>query len=517
MTTPVLDAYIESFSFHGETAPAVHGVGLTVQAGTLTSVLGGAGSGKSTLGRLLAGWLRSGDGLLRGRLSLCGEGVPDGAQRLEFAGTEDDPRISPSAWSRHVGYVPQDAAAMLSQIRSTVAEELAFGLENRGADRDEMHRRVADVAGRTGLLTLLDRVPGSLSGGELRRLAIACCVIMDPAILILDDPLSSLDTEGAELIRDLIAGLVAKGTAVVHLGQAAGVVFIQATNCLVLDGGTVTAQGTPAEVLLSRGLAESGVVVPSQAVSHGRDRSEAMASELTGNGQAGKKVFSGARTRASSLSLRNVAYSLPARQGELRTVLTDVDLEVEPGQTVAITGPNGAGKSTLLRHVNGLLHPDRGEVLVRGLPIRGKTTGAIAADVGLLFQHPRDQLFERTLIREVSFGLGRLFVGEAEVRAIQALEDVGLANVASAHPHDLPASGQRLLALATVLARQPAVIALDEPTVGLDRHGLVRLQTALDTVTLRGAAVLIVTHDLAYARTVSDRVLRLHGGRLHEI
>jgi energy-coupling factor transporter ATP-binding protein EcfA2 len=171
----------------------------------------------------------------------------------------------------------------------------------------------------------------------------------------------------------------------------------------------------------------------------------------------------------------------------------------------------------LLRHVNGLLHPDRGEVLVGGLPIRGKTTGAIAADVGLLFHHPRDQLFERTLIREVSFGLGRLFVGEAEVRAIQALEDVGLANVASAHPHDLPASGQRLLALATVLARQPAVIALDEPTVGLDRHGLVRLQTALDTVTLRGAAVLIVTHDLAYARTVSDRVLRLHGGRLHEI
>jgi energy-coupling factor transport system ATP-binding protein len=518
MTTPVLDAYIESFSFHGDTAPAVHGVGITVQGGTLTSVLGGAGSGKSTLGRLLAGWLRSGDGLLRGRLSLSGEAVPNGGQRLDFAGTEDDPRISPAAWSRHVGYVPQDAAAMLSQIRSTVAEELAFGLENRGTDRDEMHRRVADVAGRTGLSPLLDRVPGSLSGGELRRLAIACCVIIDPAVLILDDPLSSLDNEGAELIGDLIAGLVAKGTAVVHLGQVAGPLFTQATSCLVLDGGTVTAQGTPADVLLSRGLAESGVVVPTEAVSNGRGRSEAMAPELlSGSGPAAKKVSSVARTRASSLSLRNVAYSLAPRHGELRTVLTDVDLEVEPGQTVAITGPNGAGKSTLLRHVNGLLHPDSGEVLVRGLPIRGKSTGAIAADVGLLFQHPRDQLFERTLMREVSFGLGRLFGGEAEVRAIQALEDVALANVASAHPHDLPASGQRLLALATVLARQPAVIALDEPTVGLDRHGLARLQTALDTVTLRGAAVVIVTHDLAYARTVSDRVLRLQGGRLHEI
>ncbi|WP_309105526.1 ATP-binding cassette domain-containing protein [Arthrobacter sp.] len=517
MTTPVLDARIESFTFHGETAPAVHGIGLAVQAGTLTSVLGGAGSGKSTLGRLLAGWLRS-DGQLRGRLSLSGDGIPNGAQRLDFAGTEDDPRISPAAWSRQVGYVPQDAAAMLSRIRSTVAEELAFGLENRGMDRDNMHRRVADVAAQTGLSPLLDRDPGSLSGGELRRLAIACCVILDPVVLMLDDPLSSLDAEGAELILDLITGLVSKGTAVVHLGQVAGRLFSQATHCLVLDGGSVTAQGMPAEVLLSGGLAESGVVVSSEELHHGHYGPEAAAPEPAYGSPAGaNRVSPGARTEASSLSFRNVTYSLPIAQGGQRAVLTEVDLDVGPGQIVAITGPNGAGKSTLLRHVNGLLHPDRGEVLVGGAPIRGKSTGAIAADVGLLFQHPRDQLFERTLLREVGFGLDRLFGAEAEVRAIQALEDVGLANVASAHPHDLPASGQRLLALATVLARQPAVIALDEPTVGLDRHGIARLQTALDTVTLRGAAVLVVTHDLAYARTVSQRVLRLRGGRLHEL
>lgn len=517
MTTPVLDACIESFSFHGETAPAVHDVSLTVQAGTLTSVLGGAGSGKSTLARLLAGWLRNGDGLLRGRLSLWGDGVPNGAERLDFAGTEDDPRISPAAWSRHVGYVAQDAAAMLSQVRSTVAEELAFGLENCGTARDEMQRRVAEVSRLTGLSHLLHRDPGSLSGGELRRLAIACCVITDPAVLILDDPLSSLDSEGARLIRDLIAGLVARGTAVVHLGQVAGLLFSQAAHCLVLDGGTVTAQGTPAGVLVSRGLAESGVVVPSEAASHRRARPTAMVSESLGGSGTVPNGVSTRPTRASSLSFRNVAYSLPASRGGPRAVLTEVDLEVEPGETVAITGPNGAGKSTLLRHVNGLLRPELGEVLVGGNSIRGKSTGAIAADVGLLFQHPRDQLFERTLVREVSFGLDRLFGAEAGVRAVQALEDVGLANVASAHPHDLPASGQRLLALATVLARQPALIALDEPTVGLDRHGLARLQRALDTVTQRGAAVLMVTHDLAYARTVSQRVLRLQGGRLQEI
>jgi energy-coupling factor transport system ATP-binding protein len=398
---------------------------------------------------------------------------------------------------------------MLSQIRSTVAEELAFGLENRGTERQDMHGRVADVAELTGLSGLLGRVPGSLSGGELQRLAIACCVVTDPTVLILDDPMSSLDSEGAQLIGDLILGLVSAGTAVVLLGQVAGPLSRQATNSLVLDGGTVTVRGAPADVLLSRSLRESGVVVPSEAVPP---------ETPDVNEEGANDVSFPAASPASGLSLRDVAYTLPAQppqQGVRKAVLTGVDLDVEAGEIVAITGPNGAGKSTLLRHVNGLLHPERGEVLVKGLPIQGKPTGAIAADVGLLFQHPRDQLFERTVVREVRFGLERLFGPDADVRALQALEDVGLAGVASAHPHDLPASGQRLLALATVLARQPAVIALDEPTVGLDRNGLARLQAALDAATRRGAAILIVTHDLAYARAASHRVLRLQGGRLH--
>lgn len=196
-------------------------------------------------------------------------------------------------------------------------------------------------------------------------------------------------------------------------------------------------------------------------------------------------------------------------------MLQDISLQVHPGEIVAVTGPNGAGKSTLLRHFNGLLRPTAGTVLVSGSDISSDPVGRTAASVGLLFQQPRDQLFERTVLREVSFGLERL-VGRDMVagRAAAALQAVGLAEAADEHPAELPASAQRLLALATVLARRPAVLALDEPTVALDGDGLALLDAAVGSAAAAGAAVVLVTHDLGYARTAAHRLLTLDGGRL---
>ena len=171
-----------------------------------------------------------------------------------------------------------------------------------------------------------------------------------------------------------------------------------------------------------------------------------------------------------------------------------------------------------LRHFNGLLRPSEGDVRVCGRSIAGVPVGTVAASVGLLFQHPRDQLFERTVLREAAFGLRQLFgKAEAERRARAALAAVGLSTADEAvHPAELSASQQRLLALATVLAREPAVLALDEPTVGLDARGLERLGRAVSAAAARGTAVVLVTHDLAYARATAHRVLVLDGGSLRD-
>jgi energy-coupling factor transport system ATP-binding protein len=216
------------------------------------------------------------------------------------------------------------------------------------------------------------------------------------------------------------------------------------------------------------------------------------------------------------LELANVAFGFGAGQVAAGDglILEDVNLQVMPGEIVAVTGPNGAGKSTLLRLFNGLYRPHRGDVRVAGESIAGIPTGLVARQLGLLFQHPHDQLFERTVLREVLFGLDRLFSTGAQERACAALAAVGLEDTGNAHPHELPASGQRLLALATVLAREPSVLALDEPTVALDAHGLKRLTDAVSAAAGRGAAVVMVTHDLRFARSHAHRLLRLDGGRL---
>ena len=225
----------------------------------------------------------------------------------------------------------------------------------------------------------------------------------------------------------------------------------------------------------------------------------------------------------ASLELRGVGFGYgadPRRRGApaQAQVLRDVDLAVNPGEIIAVTGPNGAGKSTLLRHFNGLLRPSEGDVRVCGRSIAGVPVGTVAASIGLLFQHPRDQLFERTVLREAAFGLRQLFgKAEAEGKARAALAAVGLSGTEAAHPAELSASRQRLLALATVLAREPAVLALDEPTVGLDRHGLAALQSAVVRAAATGTAVVMVTHDLAYARMNAHRVLELKDGQLSRI
>ena len=540
---PVLGASIETFSYHGDDVPVLRQAMLSVRPGTLTAVLGGSGSGKTTLGKLLAGWLRPGHaGTLTGSLEL-------GSDRLEFHGTPEDPLINPAAWSHRVGFVPQDAAAMLSTVRATVAEELAFGLENRGMPRDGMHREVARAAHLTGLTGLLDRDPATLSGGEQRRLALGCAVITGPDVLVLDEPLASLDQAGTGEVMDLIRTLLEAGTAVVVLSQAVDLLSRSATHWTVLHGGTVTATGTPEQLAGSAALEASGV-----AVAGGPD---------IGTRRLPLAPVAGRPGATGILELRGVCFGYPETptmlrmrgrtaetgQGRAEQILRNLELTVQPGEIVAITGPNGAGKSTLLKHFNGLLRPTSGNVRICGRDIAGSPAGTVAASVGLLFQHPGDQLFERTVLREVRFGLqslhgqrtagdatrspgrlkafltgqwsgtrtGPLSRKDADAKALKALAAVGLAASAGEHPAELSASRQRLLALATVIARAPALFVLDEPTVGLDRHGLRLLQRAVDDAAARGAGVVLVTHDQDYARTRAHRVLELSDGRLREL
>lgn len=212
-----------------------------------------------------------------------------------------------------------------------------------------------------------------------------------------------------------------------------------------------------------------------------------------------------------TLRLDGVSFSY----GAVRA-LEQVSLAVAPGERVALLGRNGAGKSTLVRLVTGLLRPEEGTVWVGDWDTRDCAPEQLAWRVGAVFQHADQQLFARTVREDVSFGPRALGMGEREVerRSEEALEDLELTAHAAHHPYDLPPALRKLAALAGVLALEPALLVLDEPTAGLDRALRARVAQALLARAARASAVLVATHDLAFAAETLERGVVLDRGRL---
>lgn len=196
--------------------------------------------------------------------------------------------------------------------------------------------------------------------------------------------------------------------------------------------------------------------------------------------------------------------------------LNGIDLEVRAGERVAITGANGSGKTTLVRHWNGLLRPTEGIVTIDGRPTAGRHVAELAKVVGLTFQDPSTQLFAGTCRAEVAFGARNVGLrGSTLDRAVdEALDAVGLLDRAAVNPYDLGASKRRLLTIASVLAMQPAVIVLDEPTIGLDTEEIERVRQVIEQQAAEGRAVVAITHDRQFVAAHFARVLRLEAGRV---
>lgn len=513
MSRYALRAQVRRFAYDDGAAPLLRNVRLDVVPGSLVAVLGASGSGKSTLAKVLAGWaLGGGHGRLEGSLELA-PAVGTGG-RLEFRGAPDDPRLRLGAWGQSIAYVPQRATDLLTGAAASVGEELAFALEQRGTARPEMVEQVEAAARAVGLAGFLTRDPRHLSGGEQRRLALACALIGQPDVVLLDEPSASLDAEGMDALDGVIAGLRAAGRAVVVFSAAVGAIERRAERWLLLEGGAVAAEGTPEDVLGTAAFSASGVLRES-----GTAGSGARASSPSGDAVAELDRVTFAYGEGAGRAGRAASREADVLR---EPVLDQACLAVQPGEAVALMGPNGAGKSTSLRHLAGLLRPSQGIVRIGGRDIAGEPAGRVAATVGTLFQEPKDQLFERTALREVAFGLTgrlsdapRLSRDEAQSRAAEALDAVGLGGSGGRHPYELSVSEQRLLALATVLARRPRVVLLDEPTVGLDRFGLERLEAAVREAARGGAAVVLSTHARDWARSHADRGLVLAGGRFH--
>lgn len=557
------------FTYHGAVQPALGRVRIQAAAGSATAVVGGAGSGKTTAARLLAGHL-TGAGRFVGALRL------DGAE-LRFDGGADDPSLDFARWSEVVGFVGQRPRAQLSGVKDTVADELAYALENRGVPRDRMVLEVRRTAELLGIAELLPMSPLKLSGGELQKTVIAATVIAGPRVLVLDEPMSGLDAEARKSLAELLDVLLGEGLALVVAEQGLQGYASRAAQVAVLDGGELVLEGRWREVAASDRLA--GLPVKGNPYAElarqaaGPGEAWVGGAGAGGAGAAGQDVpalpltepealrfFGGLRPAAGVLvppvraaapgpagsvpahvpgsvpaqdgpaaTLRGVTFRYPppesAWTGRVRRrpepaagrpALDGVCLDVPRGRRTAVIGANGAGKTTLLRHLNGLAVPQEGTVDVGGLRTAGHPVGELARSVGYLFQDADSQLFQRTVQREVEFGPRSQGASKAEAaeRAAAALERCGLGAVAGEHPFELSFSDRRLVALASILAAGPAILALDEPTVALDKAGLSLLAGLMREEAAAGRAVVMVTHDLDFAVAQCDDLVLLRDGRL---
>ena len=463
---------------------ALDDVTLEVRRGERVCVLGANGSGKSTLASVICGLLApdEGDVELAGH-AVCTGGVPDLAAYRDAR--------------RQLGLVFQNPDDQI--VTSVVADDVAFGPENLGVPRAQIAARVARELRRVAMEKYAHADPSRLSGGQRQRVCIAGALAMEPAVLVLDEPSSLLDVRGRAAIMRVMGRLAAAGATLVHVTHFMDEA-LAADRIVVMQRGHVALEGTPDEVFATKNaqvIEALGLEMPFEARLAAALRADAADGKVAAvAGPSGEKpAASVPAAEPPAILARDLGFSY----GPDAQALDGVSLEVPVRATTAIVGQTGSGKSTLLRLLCGLEEADAGSLTVCGINAATKRgRRQIRRAVGYVMQHPERQLFAQTVAEDVAFGPRNqgLSAAEVERRVAHALDLVGLTDRRDASPFELSGGQQRLAAIAGVLAMEPELLVLDEPTAGLDPRGRARLRALMADLAAHGVTLLQVTHSM---------------------
>jgi energy-coupling factor transporter ATP-binding protein EcfA2 len=481
-----------TFSYDGAAGPALRDVDLALPEGELVLVAGRTGSGKSTLLGTFNGLVpHFSGGELAGDVLIDGESIR---------------RRAPRELADRIGYVGQDPLAGF--VSDVVEDELAYGMEQLGLDAGTMRRRVEETLDILGIAALRSRALRTLSGGQQQRVAIGAVLTMHPRILVLDEPTSALDPTAAEDVLATLARLVDDlGLTVVLAEHRMERVIPFVDRVVLVEDGRVR-DGSPADL-----LADSPVAPP--VIELGR---------LAGWSPLPLSVREARRMRSSLGVLPEpqpvppapavtalAASGITVTYGSLVAV-RDVDLMAPEGRIVALMGRNGSGKSSLLWAVQGTGKRRSGTVDVDGRDPAALSSGEARALVGLVPQTASDLLYLETVDQECSAADDQAQSSAGTCRGILDRLAPGIGG--DAHPRDL-SEGQRLsLVLSIVLTGRPRVIALDEPTRGLDYTAKAELADILRELAADGRAVLLASHDVEFIAHVADECVVLADGEV---
>ena len=498
-----------SLSYRGG-PPALHSIDLHISPGENIALIGANGSGKTTLARCLNGLQQP----QAGRVLVNGMDTSDPTQLRSIR--------------QLVGMVLQSPDDQL--VATTVADELAFGLENLALASDEIHHRVEETLAAFDLETYRRSPPDRLSGGEKQRVAIAAVVAMRPRYLVLDESTALLDPDERHQVAQLLQRLrTAYGIATILITQSPEEAA-RADRVVVLHAGRVHADGPPAALFADPPkLRALGLDLPfasalaahlSLADNHLElaALSDALAVLKPQTYPESWTPPSPPPPAPSKLAAEGLAHLYDEHLPTRRYGIRDIDLDIPSGSILALMGTNGAGKTTLAQHFNALLKPSHGRVLLDGCDIGSQPPARVRQRVGLAFQFPELQLFAESVAEDVAFGPRNLgFAPERVERLVaNALAMVGmpLEEFGPRQPLSLSGGERRRVALAGVLAMDPEVLVLDEPTAGLDPQTAARLCQLFAELSSQGRTIVLISHDMELVGHLATYVAVLRQGRI---
>ena len=523
---------------------ALDGVNIEVEEGQFIAILGHNGSGKSTFARHINALLTPDEGTLY----------------VNGWDTKDESKL----WEirQNAGMVFQNPD---NQIIATVVEEdVGFGPENLGVPTEEIWERVEKALTAVGMLEYRHSSPNKLSGGQKQRVAIAGVVAMKPKCIVLDEPTAMLDPNGRKEVLKTVKELNKQENVTVILITHHMNEVIDADKVFVMDSGKVVLEGTPREIFSKvTELKKLGLDVPQvteiaynlkdkgidfgQCVLNVKEFKERY-KEVTGreiaalknsvernmdsrtfNKNADSESYDNEflvteknvtiENKKLILEAKNLSYIYEEGTANEKGALDDVSLNIHEGEFLAIIGHTGSGKSTLIQHLNGLMRADSGSIYFNGEDIYAKKFSMpfLRKHVGLVFQYPEYQLFETTVLEDVCFGPKNLGLSKEDVlvAAKKALKQVGLGEeYYEKSPFELSGGEKRRVAIAGVLAMNPEVLILDEPTAGLDPKGRDKILNQLKKLqTERNIAIILVSHSMEDVAKYAERLVVMSGGK----
>lgn len=512
--TPIIEFKDYTFKYRSQVEPTLRHVNLTINAGEKVLIVGPSGSGKSTLAHCINGLVPfSFPGESTGSLTVSGK---DPAKEGIFG------------MSKLVGTVLQDTDGQF--IGLTVAEDIAFALENDCVPQEELFRRVDEVADIVDVKSLLEHAPTELSGGQKQRVSMAGVMIDDVDILLFDEPLANLDPATGKRAIDLI-DKISKSTGKTVLiieHRLEDALYRDVDRIVVVGEGEIVADMKPDELLCTDVLEKEGIREPLYitALKHAgcTVKPETLPQHIETmdlspyrdqvQGWFQKAQLPPPRQQTEPmLEVENLSFSyVPGKK-----VLQDINFRIEKGEMVSIVGKNGAGKSTLSNLICGFISPDAGKILLEGSDISGLSIKERGEVIGLVMQNPNQMISKPMIFDEVALGLVVRGVPEEEIkeRVYETLKICGLYSFRNWPVSALSFGQKKRVTIASILVMNPRVLILDEPTAGQDFRHYTEIMEFLKDINERlGITIIMITHDMHLMLEYTDRAIVIADGHM---